>query len=81
MNPGTWLLIVVAGAKSAAEVEVFQIESQFAKFANERDETRERLLKWAKSSDLRANVRAEAAPLNPPGIAMPGVEFAHGGPG
>ena len=80
VNPGRRLLIGVAHAEAAAKIEIFQIDSQFAKFANERDKTRERLLKLAKSSDLRANVRAETAPPNPPGIAVLNVELARGRP-
>ena len=80
VEPGRRLLLGVARAESAAEIEIFQVDAQFAKLADESGQPRESLLKRAKSGDLRTDVRADATPANPLEIAVPGVEFACGGP-
>ena len=77
-EPGRGLLVGVTRAESAAEIQIFQVDAQFAKFADESGQPRESLLKRAKSGDLRTDVRADAAPANPFRIAVLGVEFARG---
>ena len=56
------------------------MDVQFAQVAQEAGESAERLLEWPQRGDLRANVRADALPANPSGIAVLGVQFASSGP-
>src|SRR5258706_12108962 len=80
VESGRRILISITNAEAATEIEIFQVDAKFTKFANKTSQTSERFFKRPQRCDLRADVGADTVPLNPFRTGVLGVEFAGGVP-